>query len=71
LAPEVAENAFLDERLHLSDAIGRQVIGLVKRDLTIVGLAEDAIEDDEVVVGVENPRGWAALTLSLVQIGVD
>jgi hypothetical protein len=53
LAPEVAENAFLDERLHLSDAIGRQVIGLVKRDLTVVGLAEDAIEDDEVVVGVD------------------
>jgi hypothetical protein len=27
LAPEVAEDAFLDNRLHLSDAIGRQVIG--------------------------------------------
>jgi hypothetical protein len=53
LAPEVAEDAFLDEGLHLSDATGRQVIGLVKRDLTVVGLAEDAIEDDEVVVGVD------------------
>ena len=53
LAPEVAEDAFPDDGLHLSDAIGRQVIGLVKRDLTVVGLAEDAIEDDEVVVGVD------------------
>jgi hypothetical protein len=53
LTPEVAEDAFLDDRLHLSDAIRRQVIGLVKRDLTVVGLAEDAIEDDEVVVGVD------------------
>ena len=53
LTPEVAEDARLDDRLHLSDAIGRQVIGLVKRDPTVVGLAEDAIEDDEVVVGVD------------------
>ena len=53
LAPEVAEDAFPDDGLHLSDVIGRQVIGLVKRDLTVVGLAEDAIEDDEVVVGVD------------------
>jgi hypothetical protein len=53
LAPEVAEDAFLDDGLHLSDAIGRQVIGLVKRDLTVVGLAEEAIEDDEVIVGVD------------------
>ena len=49
----VAEDAFPDGRLHLNDAIGRQVIGLVKRDLTVVGLADDAIEDDEVVVGVD------------------
>ena len=41
LTPEVAEDAFLDDELHLSDAIGRQVIGLVKRDLTVVGLAEE------------------------------
>jgi hypothetical protein len=52
-AGTVAEDAFLDDGLHLSDAIGRQVIGLVKRDLTVVGLAEDAIKDDEVVVGVD------------------
>ena len=53
MTPEVAEDAFLDDGLHLSDAIGCQVMGLVKRDLAVVGLAEDAIEDDEVVVGVD------------------
>jgi hypothetical protein len=59
----VAEDAFLDDRLHLSDAIGRQVIGLVKRDLTVAGggLAEDAIEDDEVVVGVDVERRAEAM----------
>ena len=41
MTPEVAEDAFLDDGLHLSDAIGRQVIGLVKRELTVVGLAEE------------------------------
>jgi hypothetical protein len=56
LATEVAEDAFLDDGLHMSDAIGRQVIGLVKRDLAVVDLAEDAIEDDEVVVGVDVER---------------
>ncbi len=61
MAPEVAEDAFLDDGLHLSDAIGRQVIGLVKRDLTVVGLAEDAIEDDEVVVGVDVERRAEAM----------
>jgi hypothetical protein len=50
LAPEVAEDAFLDNRLHLSDAIGRQVIGLVERDLAVVGPAEHAVEHDEVVM---------------------
>ena len=53
LTPEVAEDAFLDDGLHLSDAIGRQAMGLVKRDLTVVGVAEDTIEDDDVVVGVD------------------
>ena len=53
LAPEVAQDPFLDDGLHLSDVIGRQVMGLVKRDLTVVGLAEDAIEDDEVVMRVD------------------
>ena len=53
LTPEVAEDPFLDDGLHVSDAIGRQAMGLVKRDSTVVGLAEDASEDDEVVVGVD------------------
>ena len=44
LTPEVAEDAFLDDGPHLSDAIGRQVMGLVKRELTVVGLAEDGRE---------------------------
>jgi hypothetical protein len=57
LAPEVAQDAFLDHRLHLSDAIGRQVIGLVKRDLAVVGLAEDAVEHDEVVTRVDVEGG--------------
>ena len=57
LAPEVAEDAFLDNRLHLSDAIGRQVIGLVKRDLAVVGPAEHAVEHDEVVMRVDVEGG--------------
>jgi len=60
-ATEVAEDAFLDNGLHPSDAIGRQVIGLVKRDLVVVGLAEDVIEDDEVVVGVDVEGGAEAM----------
>ena len=53
VATEVAEDALLDDRLHLSDAIGRQVMGLVKPELAVVGLAEDAVEHDEVVVRVD------------------
>ncbi len=53
MATEVAKDTSLEDRLHLADVIGRQVIGLVKRDLAVVGLAEDAVEDDEVVVGVD------------------
>jgi len=49
LAAEIAEDAVLDDRLDLSDAIGRQVMGVVKSDLALVGRAEDAVEDDEVV----------------------
>ena len=57
----VAEDASLDDRLHLSDAIGRQVMGLVKRDLAVVGLAEDAVEDDEVVMRVDVEGGAEAM----------
>ena len=56
MATEVAEDAFLEDRLHLSDAIGRQVIGLVKRDLAVVDLAENAVEHDEVVMRVDVGR---------------
>ena len=52
VATEVTEDASLDDGLHLCDAIGRQVIGLVKRDLAVVDLVEDAVEDDKVVVRV-------------------
>ena len=61
MAPEVAEDALLDDRLHLSDAIGCQVIGLVERDLAVVGLAEDAVEDDEVVMRVDVEGGAEAM----------
>jgi hypothetical protein len=62
LATDVAEDASLDDRLHLSDAIGRQVMGLAKLDLAVVGLARDAVEDDEVAmrVDVERRAGTAA-----------
>ena len=43
----------LEDRLHLADVIRRQLIGLVKLDLAVVGLAEHAVEDDEVVVRVD------------------
>ena len=43
----VAEDALLDDRFHVGDAIGRQVMGLVKLDLAVVGLAEHAVEHDE------------------------
>jgi len=61
LATEVAEDALLDHRLHVGDAIGRQVMGPVKLDLAVVGLAEDAVEDDEVVMGVDVERGAEAM----------
>jgi hypothetical protein len=44
LATEAAEDVLLDDRLHVGDAIGRQVIGLVKLDLAVVGLVEHAVE---------------------------
>jgi hypothetical protein len=50
MATEVAEDALLDHRLHVGDVIGRQVIGLVKLDLAVVGLVEHAVEHDEVVM---------------------
>jgi hypothetical protein len=53
LAPEVAEDALRDDRLHVGDAVGRQIMGLVRPDLVVVGLAEDAVEDDEVVMRVD------------------
>ncbi len=61
LAPEVAEDALLDDRLQLSEAIGRQVMGLVKLDLVVVGLAEDAVEHDEVVMRVDVERRAEAM----------
>ncbi len=61
MTPEVAEDALLDDRLHLSDAIGRQVIGLVERDLAVVGLAEHAVEHDEVVMRVNVEGGAEAM----------
>jgi hypothetical protein len=53
LAAEIAEDAVLDDRLDLSDAIGRQVMGVVKSDLTVVGLAEvgSCADSDPDVVG--------------------
>ena len=57
----VAEDAFLDDRLHVGDAIGPQVMGLVKRDLAVVGVAEDALEHDEVVMWVDVERGAEAM----------
>jgi hypothetical protein len=61
VATEVAEDAFLDDRLHLSDAIGRQVMGLVERDFSVAGLAEHAVEDDEVVVRMDVEGGAEAM----------
>lgn len=57
LAVEVAEDAVLDDRLDVSDAIGRQVIGLMKSDLALIGRAGDTVEDDEVVMRVNVERG--------------
>jgi hypothetical protein len=61
LATEVAEDALLDDRLHVGDAVGRHVMGLVKLDLAVVGLAEDAVEDDEVVMRVDVEGGAEAM----------
>lgn len=61
VATEVAEDALLDERLHLSDVIGRQVMALVELDLAVVGLAEHAVEDDEVVMRVDVERRAEAI----------
>lgn len=55
------EDALRDNRLRVGDAIGRQVMSLVKRDLAVVGLAEDAVEDDEVVVRVDVEGGAEAM----------
>jgi hypothetical protein len=53
LATEVAKDSSLEGRLQLADVIGRQIAGLVKAHLAAAGLAEHAVEHDEVVVRVD------------------
>jgi hypothetical protein len=44
-----------------ADVLGGQLVGLVELDLAAVVLAEDAIEDDEVVMGVDVERRAEAM----------
>ena len=59
VAAEVAEDASLEGRLHLADVLGGQLVGLVELDLAAVVLAENAVEDDEVIVRVDVERARA------------
>jgi hypothetical protein len=49
----VAKHASLEGRLYLTDVLGGQFVGLVELDLAAVDLAENAVEDDEVIVRVD------------------
>ena len=49
----VAEDASLEDRLHLADVLGGQLVGLVEFDLAAAVLAENAVENDEVVMRVD------------------
>ncbi len=56
MATEGAEDALLDDRLHVGDTIGRQVTGLVKHEVAVVGLAEHAVEDAAFPAVVESSQ---------------
>jgi len=56
VATEVAEDASLESSSELAYVIGRQLGGLMKLDLALVGLAEYAVEYDEVVTQVDIER---------------
>jgi hypothetical protein len=61
VATEVAEDASLEDRLHLADVLGGQLEGLVELDPAAAVLAEDAVEDDEVGVRVDVERRAEAM----------
>jgi hypothetical protein len=61
MAAEVAKDASLERRLHLADALGGQLVGLVELDLAAAVLAENAVEDDEVVMRVDVERRAEAM----------
>jgi hypothetical protein len=50
VATEVPEDASLEVGLHLADVLGGQLVGLVELDLAAVVLAENAVENDKVVM---------------------
>ena len=61
MATEGAQDALLDDRLHVGDAIGCRVTGLVKHEVAVVGLAEHAVEDDQVGMRVDVEGGAEAM----------
>jgi hypothetical protein len=61
VATEVAKDASLEDRLHLADALGGQLVGLVELDLAAVVLAKHAVEDDEEVVRMDVEGGAEAM----------
>ena len=61
VATEVAKDSSREASLQLTDLIGRHIAGLVKADFAAAGLAEHAVEDDEVVVRVDVERRAEAM----------
>jgi hypothetical protein len=61
VATEVTEDSSLEDRLHLTDVLGGQLVGLVELDLAVAGLAENAVEHDEVVMRVDIEGGAEAM----------
>jgi hypothetical protein len=71
VATEVAEGASLRGGFELAYVIGGQLVGLVKLDLAVAGLAEDTVEDDEMIVRVDVEGGAEAVGQEGLQVVLD
>ena len=70
VATEVAEDASLEGDFELADTVVRQLVGLVKLDLAAAVLAENAVEDDEVVMHVRKPVDVGEFQTAVKQLGL-
>jgi hypothetical protein len=70
VATEVAEGASLEGDFELADTVVRQLVGLVKLDLAAAVLAENAVEDDEVVMHVRKPVDVGEFQTAVKQLGL-